>query len=115
MFGPMELRAIWVNGFLRDITHTGPFPFENSETMQYTGLKDKNGKEIYEGDILDWSALPDNERPIGWREREVVEFSDEAQWDADGSFVSWGYWLTVGNPTEAQVIGNIYENPELPK
>jgi len=72
---------------------------QDTELMQYTGLKDKNGVEIYEGDILrDY----DNEL-IG-----VVSFQD-------GAFiVSWeNEFCNTFEWSSESVIGNIYENPEL--
>lgn len=78
--------------------------------MQNTGLKDKNGKEIYEGDIVRFNALspmsdiPD--RIVG-----KVEFSECTFWVLD-DFNRTAYRLfTTSN--EWEVIGNIYENPEL--
>lgn len=70
--------------------------------MQYTGLKDKNSKEIYEGDILKSKAL--NE----WGEYEecVIQVKDIRKF----------YFRTMQlqlNDREQKVIGNIYENPEL--
>jgi uncharacterized phage protein (TIGR01671 family) len=78
------------------------------ELMQYTGLKDKNGKEIYEGDIVinygEWNQ----------EYRTVVTYSE-------------GYFTPLVNVEEGhnaidsywsnsyEVIGNIYENPELLK
>jgi len=82
----------------------------NVKLMQYTGLKDKNGKEIYEGDIL----IP------GWTKDEVfivvydekhARFSEKRSKNnllRDGSLLTSKY-----NPRE--IIGNIYENPELLK
>lgn len=70
--------------------------------MQYTGLKDKNGKEIYEGDILD-----DN-KP--W----VVKSSTNGAWMLDyanGSGEKYLYPIMQ----HLEIIGNIYENPELLK
>ena len=79
---------------------------DDFELMQYTGLKDKNGKEVYEGDILK-SDLD-----------EVM--IDTVEWDADGvSFhlknVSTGFSQLRIEDWEWEVIGNIYENPELLK
>lgn len=78
--------------------------------MQYTGLKDKNGKEIYEGDILD---INDQYNLIGSDIYEVV-FSDGA-FRIDGAELAILHNSpgcdALGEDTE--VIGNIYENPEL--
>lgn len=77
---------------------------ERYNLMQYTGLKDKNGREIYEGDIV----------RIGDELVEEVKWIAEGDWLADKQpmvgFVSHGT-IYKGSPVE--VIGNIYENPEL--
>lgn len=75
--------------------------------MQYTGLKDKNGKEIYEGDILRFSDV----------DTAIVEWNKEY-----ASFIVkpiQDYYFDseiLGNAIEnnkEEVIGNIYDNPEL--
>jgi uncharacterized phage protein (TIGR01671 family) len=86
---------------------------EDAIIMQYTGLKDKNGKEIYEGDIFVLFGSFKN----------IIEFNN-------GSF---GYWvypdksyryfisflenkhfeINNGASNKIEVIGNIYEHPEL--
>lgn len=84
--------------------------------MQYAGLKDKNGKEIYEGDVieieLDWGK-PKSCKAIV--EFEYGRFCGKAirQHDIVGK---GNRWLTI-NLTEdhngCEVIGNIWENPDL--
>jgi hypothetical protein len=69
---------------------------------QFTGLFDKNGKEIYEGDIIELPCLTEPVRGEGtyWKNiKHVVEYDDQ-------SF----YPLRLN---ESVLIGNIHENPEL--
>ena len=87
--------------------------------MQYTGLKDKNGKEIYEGDKL-YIGTYSYEEPIDEYEG-IVKFDDEMKaFILDGenccgekdkyllSDLITGYYHV-----DIEVVGNIYENPEL--
>ncbi len=83
---------------------------EQHIVMQYTGLLDKNGKEIYEGDII--NLLPDGYvselATVEW-DTEKASFiyrriSELELVNKQGIYVNW-------EPIE--VIGNIYENPEL--
>lgn len=82
--------------------------FEDIELMQYTGLKDKNEKEIYEEDIVKLRA----NHGIG-----VVKYYDE--WGAFVvEYIKLKKIAVLGMnycEEDVEVIGNIYENPELIK
>ena len=82
---------------------------ENNILMQCTGLKDKNGKLIYEGDIITYDWLT----PIGkvWRTdgKRIVEWNDG--FGVIGNIA--GYDVENGRKRNVEVIGNIYENKEL--
>lgn len=77
---------------------------EEIELMQSTGLRDKNGKEIFEGDVLTSQNYP---------VKGVVEFRTEL-----GLWVyylkEYSYFEYLGNVAGSkEIIGNIYENKEL--
>lgn len=72
--------------------------------MQYTGLKDKNGKEIYESDIVIYDAAKEAGYPKLER-NVVIWYRDSFQLSMYSA--NWYDW------SEMEIIGNIYENPEL--
>ena len=82
---------------------SNPFSYAGCEFSQFTGKQDKNGKEIWEGDIIEFDRQEwggdDNIHVVTWDER-------------DGAFC-YGGGVGHGDMNWRKVIGNIYENPEL--
>ena len=100
----------WVYGYLWSERTIGVFsPLSNVDEIvvdpstvgQYTGITDKNGKRIFEGDIVQHTSFPDEPDKIVWHET---------------GFALKGLWYESDIKRYAdkiQVIGNIYDNPEL--
>jgi uncharacterized phage protein (TIGR01671 family) len=110
--------AIGLNGSIK----TG---ISEDVLMQYTGLKDKNGKEIYEGDIVKYKEWKNNSDELAFKTNYIVCF-EQLKWNLKHS--SGRYQVTVqqnsGLDSQSlnndgckarnfKIIGNIYENTEL--
>ncbi|RAL55455.1 hypothetical protein BLM37_04405 [Candidatus Gracilibacteria bacterium GN02-873] len=87
------------------------FSLNEVELMQYTGYKNKNGKEIYEGDIVEYlDASGFSQDDVGINRgiveldlREGINFTNRDSVEMED----------IDFDEEVEIIGNIYENPEL--
>lgn len=125
--------GVWVYGDLRLTSRephiwTDPYTSHiiNTETIgQYTGLKDKNGKEIYEGDIVDWTFFYNRIGPNGGYTETDTQLRGVIKWSNGGfvfevwrnDFEDAGWYgisdLNFDSSSDIEVLGNIYDNPDL--
>ena len=105
---PLEDQEVIYRGMFRtnrlDIDPCGNVEFV---WQQFTGLHDKNGKEIYEGDVVVWR---------GWEVRDGRQIRPERKRaiGIDNTFITDCFHMqNIRSGGELEVIGNIYENPEL--
>lgn len=97
------------NGSIVVITkNTGGTAPNSYELMQFTGLRDKNWKEIYEGDVInDFGGIEGADR-FG-----SVIFSEKHGAFMFDGFCGYPYFIRENMATDCEVVGNIYENPKL--
>lgn len=92
------------------LTHAEMSP-DDYKIMQSTGLKDKNGVEIFEGDIVKWGdTLGGEEKPIRVA---VVKINPDIQFDSNVGIFQYGQFAYKNTEKFLTILGNIYENPEL--
>lgn len=114
-----HLNGTWVHGYLSDKDYIydksleGEFLVDEDTICQYTGLTDKNGKKIFEGDVVKDSAgvcgevkfglyaagfsIPDTNQGF------YIEFPEKSLYREE-----FGYWRN-----KIVVVGNVFDNPEL--
>lgn len=85
-------------------------PTYSKNVMQFTGLYDKNGKEIYEGDILGNSILP---KVVKWEKDSKTIYGQGDSTITVYIGFQYGFWGNTDPKEMLEVIGNIHEHKHL--
>ena len=108
-----HLDGTWVEGYLADENHINDGKYEfliDPETIcQYTGLTDKNGKKIWENDILEGHL--DDKFPEDVTREKVIWH--ESGWKTEEPGCDDKEYLDEFDAENFEVVGNVFDNPEL--
>lgn len=95
----------------KEIELVASYPHSKHILCQFTGLLDKNGKEIYEGDILQGYETTDGYGNGFHYQGKVFWNENEGKWSITDDEDTWDLY----DYQFEKIIGNVYENPELLK
>lgn len=104
--------------YFNDIWNMPQPDYDFDEIQQYTGLKDKSGKEIYEGDIVEYKTYRFGKNGKDEKKTQLgeicwIENGFEVTWINPIDYVASGYQFVESLCREIKVVGNIYENKDL--
>lgn len=101
----MLINEIESGSLIGEFDEDAPESYKNCIIRKCTGIKDKNGIEIYDGDIVNFSD---------WKPKQVIYQAGEIERGFAGFVLKDTLLFLVGHDSEKlEIVGNIYENPEL--
>ena len=90
--------------------YSGNFDYIEMPLMQHVGFRDKNGKEIYEGDIIE-KQITKKSKKTSKMIKGGVKWTRVMIWDKEGK---WNIQKPLSDTNQfIEIIGNVFENPEL--
>ena len=110
-----EKYGTWYKGLGPLLYPNEPFVKQGYTIQQFIGLKDKNGKEIYEGDYLNFST----DYTVDLGDKDIVEWKNQVvHYDEEKAVFFFGYKyefqiLDKIMPETIEVVGNIFDTPDL--